>query len=151
MNYDDAAHKAFDFRAQKYDGEYENGRFNVAYHEDRLYSVRDTQRNTVTLVTERNPMTAYCKAVSLPVIAPKWVPINERKPTEGREYIVRLANGERCVMQFDEVADEFGDWEPVFDCSTGGWESADFHRVEGITHWLEFEIPVLETPEILPF
>ncbi len=151
MSFDEAAHKIFNFRAQKYDGEYEAGRFKVAYQEDRLYSVLDTQRNTVTLTRERNPRAAYRRAVSLPTFPPKWVAIEERKPTEDREYIVRFANGENCIVQFDTGADEFGDWEPVFDSSTGGWEGADFHRAEGITHWLDFAIPVLETPEILPF
>ena len=71
MSFDEAARKIFNFRAQKYDGEYEAGRFKVAYHEDRLYSVLDTQRNTVTLTRERNPGAAYCKAVSLPIFPPK--------------------------------------------------------------------------------
>ena len=152
MNTDEAARKIFNFRAQKYDGKYEAGRFKVAYHEGRLYSVRDTQRNTVTLALERSPIAAYCKAVSLPIAPPKWVPIGERKPTESREYIVLHENVAVDVLQFDAGADEFGAWEPVYSVVMGGWEGADFHRAEGVTHWLDFEIPVLpEVPEEIPF
>lgn len=140
MNFDEAAHTIFNFQAQKY-SEYENGRFKVAYHEDGLYSVRDTQRNAVTLTKERNPRIAYCKAVSLPIAPPRWVAVEERKPTESREYIVLHENEAVDVLQFDAGANEFGIWEPVY--SMGGWEGADFHRADGVTHWLDFEIPEL--------
>lgn len=149
MSIDEAAHKIFDFRAQKY-SEYEYGRFKVAYHEDGLYSVRDTQRNTVTLTKERNPRIAYCKAVILPIAPPRWVSVEERKPTESREYIVIYENEAVDVMQFDAGADEFGSLETVY--SAGGWEGADFHRDDGVTHWLDFEIPPLpEKQEKMPF
>ncbi len=52
------------FRAGKY-SEFERGRFLVAYHEDRLYSVRDEKRGTVTLVEARDPESAYLKASSI--------------------------------------------------------------------------------------
>lgn len=57
MGIDDAAHELFDFRAQKYD-EFGNGRFKVAYHEDGLYSVRDTDLKTVKLIRARSPIQA---------------------------------------------------------------------------------------------
>lgn len=95
---------------------------------------------------------AYCKAVSLPIAPPKWVPIGERKPTESQEYIVLHENVAVDVLQFDAGADDFGAWEPVYSVGMGGWEGADFHRAEGVTHWLDFEIPVLpEVPEEIPF
>lgn len=57
-DFDKAAHEMMRFRAGKY-AEFESGRFLVAYHEDRLYPVRDTKRGTVTLVEARNPEEAY--------------------------------------------------------------------------------------------
>ena len=63
-DYDKAAHEMMQFRAGKY-AEFESGRFLVAYHEDRLYSVRDEERGTVTLVEARNPESAYLIASSI--------------------------------------------------------------------------------------
>ena len=63
-DFDKAAHEMMQFRAGKY-AEFESGRFLVAYHEDRLYSVRDKKRGTVTLVEAKNPESAYLKASSI--------------------------------------------------------------------------------------
>ena len=63
-DYDKSAHDMMRFRAGKY-AEFERGRFLVAYHEDRLYSVRDEKRGTVTLVEARDPESAYLKASSI--------------------------------------------------------------------------------------
>lgn len=84
-----------------------------------------------------------------PITQPNWISIGERKPSEDRNYIVCCENGAPEICNFDTTMEAFGDWEPIFE--EGGWEGADFHRAEGITHWLDFQIPVLETPEILPF
>ena len=63
-DYDKAAHEMMQFRAGKY-AEFESGRFLVAYHEDRLYSVRDEKRGTVTLVEAKSPESAYLEASSI--------------------------------------------------------------------------------------
>lgn len=64
MNIDKAAHELMNFEAGRY-SVYENGRYRVLYHEEKLYSVRDTKRNTVTLVKASNPDSAYCLGRSL--------------------------------------------------------------------------------------
>lgn len=70
-DFDKAAHEMMRFRAGKY-SKFERGRFLVAYHEDRLYSVRDTKRGTVTLVEARNPKEAY-RVIVRPVVRGEWV------------------------------------------------------------------------------
>lgn len=67
MSIDKAAHELLNFRAGKY-SEYENGRWLVAYHEDQIYSVRDTARGIVTVCKARSPREAYWKSCSLPQV-----------------------------------------------------------------------------------
>lgn len=114
---------------------------------------RSEAQELLACYTEKNNLghTPYQIVSNLPSAGPNWIPIVEHKPTENMAYIVRRENGAIEVCNFDTSADEFGDWEPIFNSSTGGWVGADFHRADGITHWLDFQIPVLETPEILPF
>lgn len=70
-DFDKAAHEMMRFRVGKY-SKFERGRFLVAYHEDRLYSVRDTKRGTVTLVEARNPKEAY-RVIVRPVVRGEWL------------------------------------------------------------------------------
>lgn len=60
LNPDEAAHLLMDFSPEKV-FEYES-RYYVFYHERRLYSVRDQQRGTLTLIHASSPLDALQKA-----------------------------------------------------------------------------------------
>ena len=107
MNIDKMAHELFKFRPQKWDGEFDGGGFLVAYHENRLYSVRDTKLKTVKLVEASSPFEAAnaAKSSSYDLAAPKnglWV--------NDSEYLAYLRNnspvepGEMPWAALNEIA-----------------------------------------------
>jgi hypothetical protein len=63
MSVDKAAHVVYSFNPTRGSAFGHNNRYLVCYHEDRLYSVRDREVHTLTLVKARSPEEAFFKAV----------------------------------------------------------------------------------------
>lgn len=123
-DFDKAAHEMMRFRAGKY-SEFERGRFLVAYHEDRLYSVRDEKRGTVTLVEARDPESAYLKASSIrPVQLPHDHKLRRDTQPKKRKYFRKCGVcGER-------------------------WEQSDMIRTDNSPNgWICHECVLREHPE----
>ena len=82
IDIDKAAHAIFNFKPQKNNAEYQGGRFLVNYHEERLYSVRDTKLQTVKLIRAGSPFEAATRVFGAAMTAaePKnglWVSDSE--------------------------------------------------------------------------
>lgn len=123
-DYDKAAHEMMRFRAGKY-AEFESGRFLVAYHEDRLYSVRDEKRGTVTLVEAKAPESAYLKARPIrPEALPHEQKLRRNSQPKKRKYFRKCGVcGER-------------------------WEQSDMIRTDNSPNgWICHECVLREHPE----
>ena len=82
MSIDRAAHEVFGFAPERCTAFGAGNRYLVYYHEGRLYSVRDRETHTLTLVKARSQEEAVLKAVF--TRRKKEDPDGQKESTEGR-------------------------------------------------------------------